>query len=636
MAWTKKTNEAPEPFSEEEIAIIEAAQASFQFFLMYVFPMSFEGQKFPMADGQKHPFSLGFVHYQWAKIVEDPPRVCILAPRAHLKSTVMNHALSFWKMFSAGRDIDIIVMSYKDKLAAEHTGKIKKFILDNKLCRFWHDNKAAAESIVDFQISFNDGKEWNGKVDPYGVLSSVRGLHPDTLICDDILSDISGSLEPMEIRRIDQVFRQSLESLPDENDSLIVIGTPQSYEDTLYRLSKSTSYYWGRFSAEQVDKDGVVHPLWPEKFDLPRLKRTKRRAGATAYQVEYLLIPFFAVNSFIPIAVVESCIDIELKPFSLADAFDHFGIIGVYGGMDVGKEVHPTHISVGALMPTGDIVQIYQEFLDGMDYKAQAKHVRRIIEHFNIKRFYYDSTRAEMDDRDMSRRAIGIKFTSGRKAQMALSLESRFFADEDEPGIILLNDKRQTGQIVAVDRTLKSIATTEGHGDSTPAGYDILTKEGWKEISEVTLDDYIASPNKEGIIEYQKPYHLTKKRHTGELYSLRSEQVDLDVTPHHRMYVSTNKKDYKLEFAKDLLGKSRYYKKTVQWVGEERDEFVLPSYTEYHSCGDVKSRVIKEIVHPEITIPMHQWLEFLGWYISEGNCTKGKELHIWQSQIGRA
>jgi len=49
---------------------------------------------------------------------------------------------------------------------------------------------------------------------------------------------------------------------------------------------------------------------------------------------------------------------------------------------------------------------------------------------------------------------------------MALLLERRIYAVEDEPGIVLLSDRRQINQICAVDRTLKSIETSEGHGDA--------------------------------------------------------------------------------------------------------------------------------------------------------------------------
>jgi hypothetical protein len=798
MRATRRTSQpqAPvEPFSAEELATIRAAQASFPFFLMHVFPKSFAGRKFRLADRKYHQFELGAIHYTWAMIAQEHPRVCILAPRGHLKSTVLNHAFSFWKLFRAWQDVDGIVMSFKDTLAQEHTTKIKKFISANPYCRMWTDNKKAAESVVDFDCTFGDGVHWRGQVDPYGIMSTVRGLHPKFLVCftpdtevrvskmgyrpisevmagdwvvghsgkyrevleaqsrpydgelvlvgygrqvirvtpnhqfltkrgwiaagdieigdvletgtlldeqgrrprrrslceecgasffvryahgqrfcgkgcvvafnnhaadrtgikngrwaggpaiftcardgcegtrtvtpakvryaverggvlycsrkcknldwglrfsgesnpnwrggsstrrraagaefteslreqirglygrscawcmaaeaddalgrrldvhhidrdrwnnavdnlvalcrschtktnistqhdelikdlvlthngqtvvslgiehytgtvynlnveedhtyqlryniivhncDDILSDFANALEPKQIRRIEAIFTQSLESLPDEDDSLILIGTPQSYEDTLYKRKDTASYFWGRFPAEFGD--GQV--LWPEKFDQARLARTRQRIKDRAYQVEYMLVPVLAISAFIPIEVIESCVDRQLRPIGLDESFSSVGTLGCYGGMDVGKQVHPTHLAVFALMPTGDLVQVYQEFLDGMDYRSQAKRVRQIIDHFKIRRFYYDNTRAEMEDRNMPRQALGMAFNAKTKAQMALAMESRFYADDDEMGIILLDDRRQTSQIVAVDKALRSVETSDGHGDA--------------------------------------------------------------------------------------------------------------------------------------------------------------------------
>jgi hypothetical protein len=459
---SSSTTRTSEPFTPREWAVIRAAQASFPFFLMNVFSESFAGRKFRMADGRMHEFSLGRVHYVWADIAQRHPRVCILAPRAHLKSTVLNHAFSFWKLFRAAEDVDGLVISFKEQLAAEHVEKIKSLIDANPYCRFWRDRKPLAESVLDYEVSFGDGHAWRGKMDAHGVFANVRGLHPRFLVCDDILSDFANPLEMSQVKRIDAVFRQSLESLPDESDSLIVIGTPQSYEDTLYRLRANEQYYWARFPAEL---DGG-ETLWPEKFDRARLERTRRRVGPTAYQVEYLLVPYMAVDSLIPAEVIRSCVDPRLRPFSLDEPFEPSGILGTYGGMDVGKSRHPSHVSIGALMPTGDVVQIYQEFLDGMDYRQQAHHVRRLIEHFNVRRFYYDATRAELSDRDLTRRAIGLHFSSRTKAQLALSAEARFFAGEDDPGIILLDDDRQVRQISAVTKDLRALETSDGHGDA--------------------------------------------------------------------------------------------------------------------------------------------------------------------------
>lgn len=137
----------------------------------------------------------------------------------------------------------------------------------------------------------------------------------------------------------------------------------------------------------------------------------------------------------------------------------------MYIGVDVGKSVHPSHLSVFIQGPDGTLVMIYHEFMDHLNYGAQTKHINRVIKHFDVTKGYYDKTRAELEDRGLSKRLRGVSFTKSKKANMALLFERRIDASEDEPGIVLLPDGRMLRQISAVTKDLKSVETSEGHGD---------------------------------------------------------------------------------------------------------------------------------------------------------------------------
>lgn len=461
----------PQPFTPEELLNIQLGRRSFTAFIDCIFSESFAGQTFPMADGQRHPFSLSDLHFMWGEIIQREPRACLIAPRMHLKSTICNHAFSFWQGFKAGSFIDGMVYSFTQDLAEGHTEILKRDIKDNAYCRFWIDNNPTAKSVVDFTVCFGpqlpDLGRWQFKVEPAGVFAAKRGKHPRFVVCDDILSDFANPLDQKVLKRIDEIFNSVIQSLPGPDDPLIVVGTPQSYEDTLYRLRDNPEFWWGRFPAETpVEGRDVPRVAWPERFSYNVLRRVLRRVKERAYQVEYLLIPFLAVNSRLPREAVITCVDPGLKEVSLTEPFHNPENLPTFGGMDIGKEVHPTHVVVFMKMHDGSLVQVYQKFLDKMPYNVQAKIVNHLIEHFNISRFYYDSTRAELDDRRLSRRAQGRKFTRQLKANIALLFERRVYAEQDEPTIILIPDDRQVNQIVAVTMDLKSVETDEGHGDS--------------------------------------------------------------------------------------------------------------------------------------------------------------------------
>jgi hypothetical protein len=457
--------EAPAPFTAEESRDIMLACASFPHFIEKIFPASFEGETFVMADRDRHPFSLSRLHYMWAGFAQKYPRLCVMAPRLHLKSTIMNHAFTLWQIFKAWAFVDGIVVSYKEDLARDHVKIAKRLAKANRYFRFFQDLKPRSEHVISFVCGFGTGETWHAAVQGIGVMGAKRGLHPKFVICDDILSDYTNPLEPAAIAKINSVFNNVIQSLPGPDDPLIVVGTPQSYDDTLYKLRANDEFFWIRCPAEtdQADPERVA---WPERFDRRVLRLIRRRVGRTAYQVEYLLVPLMAVNSLLPREAVELCVEPGLQAFSLDEPFENPDGWPVYGGMDIGKEVHPTHIAISVQAPDGTLVQVYQRFVDHMKYGQQAKLVNRLMEHFNVSRFYYDSTRAELDERGLSRRAYGRKFTKQRKPQLALLLERRIFAGPDEAGLVLLPDPRQVSQICAVNPQLKSLETSEGHGDS--------------------------------------------------------------------------------------------------------------------------------------------------------------------------
>ena len=456
------------PFTEQEMLEIRLGQLSFVYFLKTIFPKSFENNVFMMSDGLRHPFQLGQVHYDWAGLAQIHSRLCVMSPRGHLKSTILNQAFSFWQLFKANEFVDGITFGFKEDRAWDHLKLTKRLIRRNPYTRFWRDVNPRSPGIH-YICGFGDGHEWEGLVDAAGIFSAQRGRHPRFVICDDILPSLADQADSTVLRRIDVIFNQVIASLPEIDLPLIVVGTPQSYEDTLFKLYQNPEYYWGRFPAETRIFTGDTQDhstLWPEKYDWKRLKRVERSVRQTAYQVEYLLIPFLAANAFIPQEALEMCVDSSLEPYQLDKPFNNPHHLPVYLGMDVGRDIHPSHLSVGIEMPDRTLVQIHQIFLDGTPYDQQAKYVNLIYKHFGVNRGYYDATRAELDDRGMNKRIKPMKITKQKKGRIALILEKRIYAGADEPGIIFLQDSRQLKSMVAVDKRLDATSTDGGHGDA--------------------------------------------------------------------------------------------------------------------------------------------------------------------------
>lgn len=135
--------------------------------------------------------------------------------------------------------------------------------------------------------------------------------------------------------------------------------------------------------------------------------------------------------------------------------------------------------------------------------------------------------------------------------------------------------------------------------------HDVLTDKGWINIKDLTVDHKVASLYNDNELKYVNPIEVQKYEYNGDIYIVDSNQVQLSVTPNHRMYVrtrATNK--YKIELAEDIYNKRRIYKKNVEIYnsGKNTDKFLLPG------CENL----------PELYIDMNAWLVFFGIWIAEG------------------
>lgn len=152
-----------------------------------------------------------------------------------------------------------------------------------------------------------------------------------------------------------------------------------------------------------------------------------------------------------------------------------------------------------------------------------------------------------------------------------------------------------------------------GHG-CFDAETDVLTLAGWRPWPEVTEADRLATLNPAtGKVEYHKPLRLVRYVYTGRMYRVDSHQVDLLVTPDHRMYAcptttkeGRKKRDYVLVKAAELQHVSHAYLKSGDWGGgwwqncPGRDVFALlgfaigDGYMSRLGSGSVRFRLRRE------------------------------------------
>jgi hypothetical protein len=148
----------------------------------------------------------------------------------------------------------------------------------------------------------------------------------------------------------------------------------------------------------------------------------------------------------------------------------------------------------------------------------------------------------------------------------------------------------------------------------------ILTQDGWKFFRDLTDDDLVAQWDAETrVMSLVKPEVRTIRDWDGPLYHFETKGgLDMLLTGTHRMRVGNQYGTrWVTERADQTIGRGGNIKFVghVDWEGEEVGTFTLPGLPKspgYRGCEP-------------ITFMMDDWLEFLGYILSEGGvCLKKK------------
>ncbi len=159
---------------------------------------------------------------------------------------------------------------------------------------------------------------------------------------------------------------------------------------------------------------------------------------------------------------------------------------------------------------------------------------------------------------------------------------------------------------------------------------EVLTEDGWKLFKDILLLDKIATLNPEtNQIEYFNPMKIIQYYYNEKMLHFKGKGIDLMVTPNHRIYASKHYsgntfRTFDFYNAEDLIGKQFKLKKDAKWIGKRQEFFTIPKLELY------RKHPSNNYIREEKKIPMDLWLEFFGYFISEGN-SRENSIGIYQS-----
>lgn len=167
------------------------------------------------------------------------------------------------------------------------------------------------------------------------------------------------------------------------------------------------------------------------------------------------------------------------------------------------------------------------------------------------------------------------------------------------------------------------------------ASTEVMTDSGWKPWPLVTKETKLACLIN-GRLEFNIPESLFAAPYKGIMYGAKNTHIDYLVTPNHRVYSrykgnlrSGKLTNYNIRTAEQVHNKHRLVKSSGHIPYEPLEpqlEFTLP---EVDICSNAQNRAVGPI-------DMELWLDFLGWYLSEGSVYYSEDKCKYSTEISQS
>ena len=312
------------------------------------------------------------------KLLSEDKQVFMQAARGHGKSE-LNVAFIIYLLLTKGsrkaQPFQICLISATDTQMKKLFQRIKNYIEAVPILRqeLYPSNIHQAKWNESEMITKNN-VQLIGR--PMG--SSVRGLHVDIAVLDDVLAD-----ELADIEGAKDIFTGVISPIVrTKKGRLIVVGTPMTYDDLFSDLFDSEKYPGANLGFYPAMVNG--EPLWKERFSLDELEIVERNMGPIKWSREYMLKPIGAGAMLFDEPLVKSCIDKECKTPNFEDSTQF------YLGCDIAfSSAKSADYSCFMVIEKSEdsplkLVEIWHE--KGVSMEEQIKIIKDLHEKYNFSR----------------------------------------------------------------------------------------------------------------------------------------------------------------------------------------------------------------------------------------------------------
>jgi hypothetical protein len=260
---------------------------------------------------------------------------------------------------------------------------------------------------------------------------------------------------------------------------------------------------------------------------------------------------------------------------------------------------------------------------DRSKFKEQETFLRELLKRSTrIKRLCIDRhgigmNLAENLRSEFRSRVEGIALIGQVKESLAVDLKIAF----ENEALAIPRDRELIGQIHSIKKSPTGAGYARFDTEKNErhhcydSGTEVLTTAGWKHFADLTCEDEVATLV-DGYLRFQRPSEVQQYEYKGEMVRVKNKQIDLLVTPNHRLYVRDFGCDgfgfIEAGWTTQFQRRRIEYKKDALWEGADPAYVVLDGHR----------------------VKMEDWVEFLGYWLSEG--TIGKKWNfvaVYQKEI---
>lgn len=252
-----------------------------------------------------------------------------------------------------------------------------------------------------------------------------------------------------------------------------------------------------------------------------------------------------------------------------------------------------------------------------VDYDAMAAYLREV----GGERWLERIDRGQLEAQDLAEFAGKMCY---RSWEPGLNPNVRKVRDEQDAYLqnILKQHHGSVLEHASFTFVLHNVSRVCCYDDDT----EVLTSEGWKPWPKVDGREFFGTLNPvSNELEYQRATEVFHADYAGPMYRVRSEQIDLLVTPNHRMWIQRHdtqaarrgEQPFAIETAEKILHKRVTYQKNARWTGCSPDHIWIPETYRTYQRSDRNRPATR--TYPSVAFPIEPFARFLGYYLAEGS-----------------